>query len=350
MTRKGRLIVSDQYGSLYRITPPAIGSTDQTKVEKIPVEIGMAHGLLWAFDSLYVMVNSQDREKNGLYRVRDTNGDDELDSVEFLQHLDGVGEHGPHAVLLSPDGKSLYVVCGDATQWLKNSQDACPRRFGTRISCCRESTASVSCAACRHRAARSIRIDPGGKQWECISTGYRNPFDIAFNADGELFTYDADMEWDIGAPWYRPTRVCHVVSGSEWGWRNGSAKWPEYFADTLPPVVNIGLGSPTGITFGYGAKFPAKYQNALFMCDWTYGKMYAVQLTPEGASYRRRTVEEFMTATPLPLTDAIINPHDGAMYFLNWRAEDAVGAVSVDLRRQGIDGSRRRSSAQRGAA
>ena len=164
-------------------------------------------------------------------------------------------------------------------------------------------------------AGAIYHIDPDGKQWERVTSGFRNPFDIAFNADGELFTYDADMEWDIGAPWYRPTRVCHAVSGGEWGWRNGSAKWPEYLADTLPPVLNIGLGSPTGITFGYGAKFPAKYQNALFMCDWTYGKMYAVFPKPMGASYDA-TVEEFMTATPLPLTDMIINPHDGAMYFL----------------------------------
>jgi putative heme-binding domain-containing protein len=79
--------------------------------------------------------------------------------------------------------------------------------------------------------------------------------------------------------------------------------------------MNIGLGSPTGITFGYGAKFPAKYQNALFICDWTYGMMFAVHLQPEGASYTA-TAEEFMSATPLPLTDAIINSHDGAMYFL----------------------------------
>ncbi len=105
------------------------------------------------------------------------------------------------------------------------------------------------------------------------------------------------------------------MSGVDWGWRNGSAKWPVYFADTLSPVVNIGLGSPTGIVFGYGAKFPAKYQNALYLCDWTYGKMYAVHLQPKGSSYTG-TAEEFMTATPLPLTDAIVNPHDGAMYFL----------------------------------
>src|SRR5690348_4962228 len=41
---KGRLIVSDQYGSLYRITLPAAGSSAEVQIEKIPVEIGMAHG------------------------------------------------------------------------------------------------------------------------------------------------------------------------------------------------------------------------------------------------------------------------------------------------------------------
>ena len=55
---KGRLIVSDQYGGLYRVTPPPIGQTDGTKIEKIPAKIGLAQGLLWAFDSLYVVVNA----------------------------------------------------------------------------------------------------------------------------------------------------------------------------------------------------------------------------------------------------------------------------------------------------
>src|SRR5207248_4126606 len=59
---KGRLIVSDQYGPLYRVTPPAIGGkAEETKVEQIPAAIGEAHGLLWAFDALYVVVNQGQR-------------------------------------------------------------------------------------------------------------------------------------------------------------------------------------------------------------------------------------------------------------------------------------------------
>ena len=55
-----------------------------------------------------------------------------------------------------------------------------------------------------------------------MATGFRNEFDAALNEDGELFTYDADMEMDVGTPWYRPTRICHVVSGGEFGWRYGT--------------------------------------------------------------------------------------------------------------------------------
>ena len=54
---KGRLIVSDQYGPLYRITPPPVGKAEDTKVEKLDLPLGGAHGLLYAFDSLYVMIN-----------------------------------------------------------------------------------------------------------------------------------------------------------------------------------------------------------------------------------------------------------------------------------------------------
>src|SRR5262245_47901469 len=122
------------------------------------------------------------------------------------------------------------------------------------------------------------------------------------------------MEWDVNTPWYRPTRVCLAASGSEFGWRNGAGKWPAYYPDSLPAIVDIGPGSPTGVTFGYGAKFPAKYQDAFFICDWSYGKLYAVHLTPEASAYTG-TFEEFVAGTPLPLTDVVVNPEDGAMYF-----------------------------------
>ena len=312
---KGRLIVSDQYGGLYRIVPAPLGAdASQTKIEKIPVALGEAHGLLWAFDSLYVVVNKGERYASGLYRVRDTNNDDILDEVTLLRKIEGGGEHGPHAVLLHPDGKSLVVVCGNHTKPTHFDNSRVPLVWGEDHLIPRMWDAGGHAVGILAPGGWIARTDAEGKSWELLSMGYRNEFDAAYNREGELFTYDADMEWDINTPWYRPTRVCHAVSGSEFGWRSGAGKWPVYYPDSLPSVVNVGPGSPTGISFGYGARFPAKYQEALFMCDWSYGKLYAAHLSPSGSTYSG-TLEEFISGAPLPLTDVIVSPKDGALYF-----------------------------------
>lgn len=310
---KGRIIASDQGDrGLYRITPPKIGSNEPTKVEKLEAKITSAQGLLYAFDSLYVVVNGG--PGSGLYRLRDTNGDDQFDEMEKLKAFDGGGEHGPHAVRLSPDGKSLYVLCGNHTKPLKDlAASRVPTNWDEDLLLPRQWDARGHAAGVLAPGGWIVKTDPEGQAWEMISIGYRNPYDMDFNADGELFTYDADMEWDFGTPWYRPTRVSHVTSGSEFGWRSGTGKWPEYYVDSLPATIDIGPGSPVGVTFGTGAKFPAKYQQALFILDWTFGTMYALHLQPEGASYTAKK-EEFVARAPLPLTDAEVGP-DGALYF-----------------------------------
>ena len=40
----------------------------------------------------------------------------------------------------------------------------------------------------------------------------------------------------------------------------------------LPPLVSMGLGSPTAVLFGAGAAFPARYREALFVADWSFGR------------------------------------------------------------------------------
>ena len=311
---KGRLIVSDQHGGLFRVTPPAIGSDDEIKIEKINVDIGEAQGLLWAFDSLYVVVNKTGKYTSGVYRVFDEDGDDQLDTLKTLRTFEGSsGEHGPHAVLLTQDQKSLYIVCGNKTAPAEVNSSRVPQVWDEDLLLPRTYGRGFM-KGTRAPGGAVYRIDPEGADWELVAVGFRNQFDAALNADGELFTYDADMEWDVNTPWYRPTRVCHVTSGAEFGWRNGAGKWPVHYPDSLPAVVDIGFGSPTGVCFGYGAKFPAKYQNAFFISDWSYGKLYAVHLEPSGSTYTAK-MEEFVAGTPLPLTDVVVNPHDQAMYF-----------------------------------
>ena len=313
---KGRIIAADQYGGLYRFTPPAANQPlDAAKIEKMPVEIRAANGLLWAFGALYVGVNDYEKKiPSGVYRITDTNGDDQLDRVELLRAIKAGGDHGVHAILPSPDGQSLFLISGNNADLTDCDTSRVPRNWGEDHILYRMPDGRGHNRDRLAPGGNIYRFSPDGKHWEHYANGFRNIYDGAFNRDGELFTYDADMEYDFNTSWYRPTRINHVTSGAEFGWRNGAGKRPEFYPDNLPATLNIGPGSPTGTTFGYGAKFPAKYQNALFCLDWSWGKLYAVHLKPEGSTYTA-TKEEFLSGAPLPLTDAIIHPGDGAMYF-----------------------------------
>lgn len=314
---KGRLLVSDQFGGMYRITPPPVGEVIQTaNVEKIAADIRAVNGMLWAFDALYVAVNDYEKKiPSGLYRITDSDGDDNLDKVELLREIEARGDHGVHALMLTPDGKAMYLITGNNAK-APAIEDSSPVRqvWGED-----HLLPSMPDGRGHNRGVLApggiiYRVSPDGKQFEAFASGFRNIFDAAVNQDGELFTYDADMEYDFNTPWYRPTRICHVTSGSEFGWRNGAGKRMPFFADNMPGILDIGPGSPTGMTFGYGAKFPAKYQTALYALDWSWGRLYAVHLKEDGSSYTG-TKEEFVTGAPLPITDAIIHPGDGAMYF-----------------------------------
>ncbi len=314
----GRLVVSDQYDKgMYLVTPPKLGESIEPKVEPMNLQykgklFGMAQGLCWAFDGLYVVVNG---ENSGLFKVTSSKKDGPLDTVELLRKFDqGGGEHGPHAVMKHPDGKRLTVVCGNQTKMVKYDTTKVPAHWGEDHLLPRLPDGNGFMAGTNGPGGCIYNVTPDGKQWELFSVGFRNEYDAAYDASGNLFTYDADMEWDFNTPWYRPTRICQVTAGSEFGWRNGAGKYPAYYADNLPGICDIGPGSPTGVCFGTGAKFPAKFQKAMFICDWSYGKMYAVHMTPNG-SVNKGTAEEFISGTPLPLTDIVVNEKDGAMYF-----------------------------------
>ena len=226
-----------------------------------------------------------------------------------LKGLHGGGDHGPHALRLSPDGKQIYLLAGnhsfppfdvkaDPPQCMggvRTSQRhaSVPPGNQSRLSpnwdedllLPRQWDAGGHAVGILAPGGWVAATDPDGEHWEILTIGFRNAYDMAMNADGELMTYDADMEWDMGMPWYRPTRILHAVSGADFGWRSGTGKWPAYRVDSLPEVVDMGPGSPVGVEFGYGRKFPAKYQRALFTLDWSYGTIYALHLKPQGASY-----------------------------------------------------------------
>ena len=315
---KGRLIVSDQDDKgVFRVTLPAGGA--RIKVESLPGfpyqpvdwgkrKVGGAYGFLYAFDSLY-MANMR-----GFYRIRDTDGDDQFDEFTLLQKLDMGYEHSAHSIIPTADGKGLYLVSGNFTRVPKGATSSQPPVWQEDTLHAVIPDPMGHAVGLKAPGGWVCRISPDGKDWKMIASGFRNSVDIALNREGELFTYDSDMEFDVGVPWYRPTRINHVTSGAEFGWRANTGVWLDYFADSLGSVLDIGPGSPTAISFGHHSKFPAEFQDKLFICDWTFGTIFTVEMQESGSSYTG-TKTEFLHGSPLNIAAMRFGP-DGAMYFV----------------------------------
>jgi putative heme-binding domain-containing protein len=302
---KGRLTLAREKRGLLRMT---LTNGQIASVEVIDDTLLECRGLLYAHDALYVNANNS----KGFYRLRDTDGDDRFDETKLLLQTKGGVGHGRNRVVLGPDG-AIWLVHGNNVVVPSNVATNSPlqRYAHDALIPCPFDDAMFD-GDVLLPAGHVLRTDAEGKVFELFAGGFRNPLDIAFNRDGEMFTFDADMEWDVGTPWYRPNRVNHVISGADYGWRRGTSKWPEYFPETLPTTLDIGLASPTGIEFGTASRFPWPYNEALYIADWAYGRILAVHLEPAGASYRGRS-ELFLAGRPLNVTDLTFGA-DGAMY------------------------------------
>lgn len=294
---RGRWIIGKEKQGLLRVTISSHGKPP--KVETINNTLRECRGLVFKGETLYAMANVD----KSLFRLRDTNGDEQFDLVEKLHEFAGDAGHGRNQLTLGPDG-NVWAIFGDAV-FEPESVDKLPPTlpFPTRVE--------------KTRSGFAVRFNEDASKLEVMARGLRNPYGIDFNQHGDMFTYDADAEYDMGSSWYRPTRATHVVVGGDYGWRRVTRDWPPYFpdrADMPQPTMNIGKGSPTAVSFGDESNFTARYRNALFVLDWAYGRILAVHLTPRGSGYFA-AAETFLRGQPLNVTDVEFEK-DGAMVFI----------------------------------
>ena len=293
---RGRLIVGKESAGIMRLTLDS--SFNLLKKETINDNLKSCHGLLWSKGSLFANASNS----KALYRLEDSNGDDQFDDVRLLKNIPGGGgDHGRNDLVEGHDG-SLYLIHGDAVQ--------IPEGSHSRVPLTREFL-----PAGRPKAGHLVRTDRTGRVWEIVASGLRNPYGVDINSDGELFTYDADSERHVGLPWYRPTRMNHLVSGTDYGWRRGDdLPWPIDRPESMRPNVLIGRGSPTVVKFGTRSNFPSHYRKAMFAADWSFGRLFAVHVVPRGASYSMHP-ELFLSGRPFNVVDLEF-AQDGSMFIL----------------------------------
>ena len=270
------------------------------------------HGLCFVGNVLYAVGDGP--QGTALYRITDRDGDSQGDLVEVVGRLKGrIGEHGPHALLVGPEGL-LYIVIGNHAGVAETPDPLSPHRgYEEDVLLPRYFDPNGHARSKRAPGATIFRLDFEGNKWQLVAGGWRNPYDAGFNLAGELFTFDADMEWDLGLPWFRPVRTHHVVPGGDYGWRTGSSKWPDYFPDSLPAMTDIGRGSPVGVEFYLHHVYPKKYHGAFLLGDWSRGRIYAGLHRRVGATYEEN-VEELVVGRPINVTDLEVGP-DGFVYY-----------------------------------
>jgi putative heme-binding domain-containing protein len=324
---KGRLLVSRESGPVLLCTRPDANGVLQ-EVQPYCTQVRNCQGMCWVRDALLLVGDGP--KGTGLYRCRDTKGKDKSDEVTLLLRFrGGMGEHGPHAILHGPDD-CLYVVIGNHGGAIvdKLALNSPLRRWPTGamgpdqgkpnttedVLLPRLNDANGHAANILAPGGTIWRMDHDGKNLSLVAAGFRNHFDAAFSPQGELFTFDSDMEWDENLPWYRAVRICHCPPGADFVWRTGAANTPDYYLDSLPPLYETGRGSPVGLEFYDHYVYPEKYRGAYFLADWSLGKIHVAFLERDGASYKAN-VETFCSGAPLNVTDLNVGP-DGALYFV----------------------------------
>ncbi|HEV3342427.1 MAG TPA: HEAT repeat domain-containing protein, partial [Pirellulales bacterium] len=308
----GEILASREGGPLLLI----VDKNDDGLVETVTTycdDVKSCQGILALNGQVFVV--GEGSEGVGLYRLSDEDQNGAIDDVNLLVGFkQSMAEHGAHAPVLGPDGL-IYVIIGNHCTAQQEYEANSPYHhyYEGDLVQPRYEDAFGHAAGIKAPGGAVLRTNVDGSFLQIVAGGLRNPYDIAFNREGELFTYDADMEWDVGLPWYRPTRVNHVIPGAEFGWRSGWAKWPAYYVDSLGSAIETGRGSPAGLEFYDHHQFPARYRNALFACDWSQGRILAIHLTPDEGSYAGKS-EVFLEGHPLNATDLAVGP-DGWLYF-----------------------------------
>lgn len=256
-----------------------------------------------------------------LWELRDQNQDNIAEIKNSLHKGFGVrvGVHGHdlHGLVQGPDGK-IYFTVGDRGYDVINDQ-------GIRFH---ES----------HKGA-VFRCLPDGSKLEVFHTGLRNPQELAFNDQGDLFTVDNNMSGGDEC------RILHLLQDGDSAWdatfqlsghfrgetNRKSHTRPTWFTERLwappnldlpkwhnPAIGNLSRG-PSGLAFYPGTGLSNDYKNKFFLADFVGNAANSYVLTFSldqfGASYKFAQSEVF--AKNVLATDIEFAP-DGNLYIADW--------------------------------
>ncbi|PHN07299.1 PVC-type heme-binding CxxCH protein [Flavilitoribacter nigricans] len=234
---------------------------------------------------------------------RDENGDGQSDRVDTLLYMKAGGDIYDHAgimgVTLSSDGW-LYVSRGNTggLAWEMTAAD------GTTLSNYGD-------------GGNVVRLTADGGRLEEVATGFWNPFDIQFTANGHLMLTDNDPD-SRG-----PNRLIDLVYGGDYGYKSlygGSGihpflAWNGELPGTLPYAAPLGE-APCGLIDAGFTNFGPDYRDHILAAVWEENSIVKIPLGEDGqmAGPTEILVKGDSTFHPV----AFATNSRGELFFTDW--------------------------------
>lgn len=222
---------------------------------------------------------------------------------ETLLHLETKGDfahNGLGGFCVGPDGM-LYIGLGE--------------NLGEDYTLKGRDNSSVSGGG---EGGSVFRCKYDGTKLELFATGFWNPFALAFDNSGNLFTVDNDPD---GRP---PCRLIHVIAGGNYGYqfrygRSGLhpfVAWDGELPGTLPMVAGTGE-APSGLVWCQTLGWPAEYEKSFLGSSWGENLIETYPLESRGISFkseRKALARGDQSFRPV----AFAGGPDGSVYVTDW--------------------------------
>lgn len=255
---------------------------------------GHAVGLAFRDGVIYIS------DKGRISTLTDEDGDGQLETVTpLVEELPAeiFPLHSNNGIVFGPDDK-LYVGVGAAS-------DAGPitRRYEASI----------------------LRMNPDGSDLEVFATGFRNPYDLAFSPQGELFTADNSPDRLTHELTYLPPEELNYVrEGLNYGFPEVFGNPPPGIEGVEPPVTELITSTvSSGLVYYSADQFPPAYSDGVYVVQ--YGGMLRgghqvifVTLERQDDGRITGTWETFAAFNKsFHPVDVTVGP-DGSLYVVEW--------------------------------
>ena len=308
------------------------GKADTSKVFYQDTSINAALGIAVLGNKVIVSCSPN------VFVLTDSDGDDKADKKEILfQGIGGVQhDHAIHAFTFGPDGK-LYFNFG-------NAGDSILDKNGKVIK--DEDGNSVNSKGKPYRQGMIFRCDMDGSNFEVLGNNFRNNYEVAVDAFGNMWQSDNDDDGNRGV------RINYILEYGNYGytdemtgagWRSRRVNledsiplqhWHLNDPGTVPNLLQTGSGSPTGMLVYEGKLLPEIFRGQMIHSEPGHNVVRSYPVKKNGAGYTAEiaNIVESVDDNWFRPSDVCIAP-DGSLFIADWYDPGVGGHQVGDLDR-----------------